>query len=130
MNIEHAAWNVANPPAVAAWYCEHLGFTIARKVGGAAQTHFLADSSGTRLIEVYCNPPDAVPDYSMMNPLLLHLALVSANPEADQARLLAAGASYVEEVRLDDGTHLVMMRDPWGFPVQLCKRGRPFLAPD
>jgi len=127
MIIEHAAWNVADPAAVAAWYCEHLGFTIARKVGGAPNTHFLADSSGTRLIEIYCNPPEAVPDYATMNPLLLHLALVSNDPPGDRARLEAAGASYVEEVRLDDGTHLVMLRDPWGFPVQLCKRGTRLL---
>jgi hypothetical protein len=33
----------------------------------------------------------------------------------------------VDEVRLKDGSHLVMMRDPWGLAIQLCKRGQPML---
>jgi glyoxylase I family protein len=28
MKIEHIAFNVADPVAVAAWYAEHLGLTV------------------------------------------------------------------------------------------------------
>jgi glyoxylase I family protein len=40
--------------------------------------------------------------------------------------LEAAGARLVEAVTPADGSVLLMMRDPWGVPVQLCQRARPF----
>lgn len=126
MRIEHLAFNVADPVAMAAWYVRHGGFRVVRLVPGPAQTHFLADA-GSTVLEIYCNPPDEVPDYRSMNPLLLHLALASDDPSADARRLIAAGASLVEEVPLPDGSHLIMLRDPWGLAVQLCKRAKPLL---
>ena len=126
MNIEHFALNVADPVAMAAWYGEHFGLRIVRHIPQPAQTHFLADANST-VLEIYCNPPDQIPDYSSMNPLLLHLAFASTDPGADARRLAAAGASVVDEVRLDDGSHLIMLRDPWGLAVQLCRRGTPLV---
>ena len=79
------------------------------------------------MLEVYHNPPDQVPLYSRMDPLLLHVAFVSADPEADKSALLAAGATLVKEEHLTDGSYLVMMRDPWGLAIQLCKRSQPML---
>lgn len=127
MKIEHIAFNVADPVAVAAWYGEHCGLRIVRHIPQPAQTHFLADGDST-VLEIYCNPRDQVPDYRQMNPLLFHLAFASADPAADAARLIAAGAVWVEEVRLPDGSHLVMLRDPWGVALQLCRRTSPLLA--
>lgn len=128
MKLEHVAFNVKDPPAVAAWYCGHLGLTVARRQGAPHHTHFLADDGGTVLLEIYNNPPDAVPPYADMDPLLFHLAFVSADPERDRDALVAAGAALVSDQRLADGTHLVMLRDPWGLAFQLCKRGTPMLA--
>ena len=128
MKIEHVAFNVADPVAVAGWYCEHLGLVVARRVDSPSRTHFLADEAGESVLEIYCNPPDEVPDYAAMNPLLFHLAFVSGNPAADRERLTAAGASFVEELHQDDGGHLVMMRDPWGLALQLCKRAAPLVS--
>lgn len=126
MKLEHIAFNVADPVGVAAWYGEHCGLRVVRHLPQRAQTHFLADDDGT-LIEIYCNPSAEVPDYAAMNPLQFHLALQSADPTADAARLIKVGASVAEELRLDDGSHLIMMRDPWGLALQLCKRGKPLL---
>lgn len=127
MKIEHVAFNVKDPSAVAAWYVEHLSMRIVRKIEGAANTHFMSDSSGQMMVEIYCNPVDQVPDYAAMNPLILHLAFVCPNPQETRERLESVGASFAEEVRGGDGTHLVMMRDPWGFSLQFCKRGTPLL---
>jgi hypothetical protein len=82
MRIEHFAVNVAEPRAMAEWYCAHMGMTIKRRQEQAPHTHFLADEGGSVMIEIYHNPPAAVPDYARMNPLRLHLAFVSANPAA------------------------------------------------
>jgi glyoxylase I family protein len=128
MRLEHLALNVADPVAMAAWYGEHLQLKIVRRIADAPYTHFLADNAGTMLLEVYNNPPDQVPAYAEMDPLLLHVAFVSEDPATDKAALLAAGATLVDEQRFDDGSHLVMMRDPWGLALQLCKRGVPMLS--
>ncbi|MDQ8188220.1 VOC family protein [Pelagicoccus sp. SDUM812002] len=127
MKIEHFAVNVSEPNAVANWYVENCGMSISRKLDQAPYTHFLKDSSGDVMVEIYNNPVDEVPDYRSMNALILHLAFVSENPDADRTRLEAAGATFAEEVKTDDGSHLVMLRDPWGFCIQLCKRGIPML---
>lgn len=126
MKIEHIAFNVADPVAVAAWYSEHCGLRVVRHIPQPTQTHFLADDDRT-VLEIYCNPPDQVPDYRNMNPLLFHLALASADPVADTKRLVAAGAVFVSEIRPDAGSHLVMLRDPWGVPLQLCRRATALL---
>ena len=127
MKMEHVGLNVAQPVAMAAWYVEHLGMRAVRSMDTEPYTHFLADSSGTVMVEIYTNPPDRVPDYAGMDPLLLHLAFVSDRPEDDKRALLAAGATLVEEIHAEDGSHLVMLRDPWGLPIQLCRRGIPMI---
>lgn len=126
MKIEHVAFNVADPVAVADWYCRHCGLRVVRHIPLPAETHFLADDA-TTVLEIYCNPADQVPDYRNMNPLIFHLALSSSEPVADSRRLITAGASFVDEIRLPDGSHLIMLRDPWGVALQLCKRKAPLL---
>jgi glyoxylase I family protein len=127
MKIEHSAYNVADPRAMTDWYVRHLGFTVVRQQHEAPYTAFLADDSGAVMIEIYCNPADEVPDYASMHPLLLHLAFVSEDPSSDRDRLVVAGATLFSDDTLPDGSHLVMLRDPWGFAIQLCKRAVPML---
>jgi len=127
MKLEHFALNVEDPISMAEWYVLHLGMKIVRQAAEAPFTTFLADDSGRVMVEIYLNPADEVPDYRRMNPLLVHLAYVSENPSADQQRLCAAGAELVTDQHLEDGSHLVMLRDPWGLAVQLCQRAHPML---
>jgi glyoxylase I family protein len=127
MKLEHFALNVGEPGAMAAWYETHLGLRAVYKQEAAPFTHFLADDSGTILLEIYCNPPDQVPGYRSMDPLLLHVAFVTADPDSDKASLVSAGAEAVEDKTLQDGSRVIMLRDPWGLAIQLCKRATPML---
>ncbi|MDR8392875.1 VOC family protein [Aliifodinibius sp. S!AR15-10] len=127
MKIEHVAFNVEKPVETAQWYIEYFGMSIAKKEEDPPYTHFLTDSSGDVMIEIYNNPADQVPDYRSMDPLLLHLAFVSEDPGKEKQRLLEAGATLVSDEVLPDGSHLVMLRDPWGLAIQLCKRANPML---
>jgi glyoxylase I family protein len=128
MKIEHFALNVEDPVAMAQWYSEQLGLRIVRQMKAHPFTTFLADGSGRIMIEIYKNPADEVPPYRTMNPLLVHLAFVSEAPERDMARLLEAGATLDSELHLDDGSYLIMMRDPWGLAIQFCKRAMAMLT--
>jgi glyoxylase I family protein len=116
MKIEHFALQVADPAAMAAWYVEHLGCSMARVAGGPSSIHFLRDSAGTSLVELYCNPRVAVPDYASMDPMLVHVAFVSEDPAAEDL------------VRTPAGDELVMLRDPWGVALQLARRVQPMHA--
>ena len=126
MKLEHFALNVSDPQAFAAWYGEHFQLRVVRHIPQPAQTHFLVDSDSS-ILEIYCNPPDKVPDYRALDPLIMHLAFSSDDPASDSRRLLAAGASFESELQLSDGSLLIMMRDPWGLAFQLCKRAKPLI---
>ena len=128
MRIEHVAWIVADPAAVAAWYVRHLGFTVKRRGAPPANAHFLADETGTVMVEIYAKTVCALPDYASQHPLILHLALVSSDVEADVRRLTAAGAVVVDPPGgAPGGDRLCMLRDPWGFALQLAQRAEPMV---
>ncbi len=46
MKIEHAAYQVGDPVAMAEWYCAHLGFVVKRSADTPVPVRFLADQSG------------------------------------------------------------------------------------
>lgn len=125
MVFEHFALNVPEPTSMAAWYTKHLGMNIVSRMERAPYTHFLADSTGRVVMEIYSNRADPVPEYSAQHPLRFHFAFAVKEAGSEKDRLLEAGASLVEESHLDDGSHLIMLRDPWSIPFQLCQRGIP-----
>ena len=128
MKIEHIAYQVEDPAAVAAWYEKNLGFSVVRKRGAPAHAHFIADDTGQVMYEIYNNPVVSVPDYKAMDPLILHLAFVSEDIDADRQRFLDAGATPEGEIaNTPEGDRIAMFRDPWGFPIQLCKRAEPMV---
>lgn len=128
MKVEHFALQVPDPIAMAAWYVAQLGFSIARSDGEPAHVRFLMDDAGSVILEIYRNPKIPVPDYRALDPLATHLAFVSENPAADRDRLVKAGAKIVEDFSISPaGDQFVMLRDPWGVPLQLVKRAVPML---
>ena len=112
MEFEHFGLNVPDSTAMANWYVEHCGMRIVYSVGEAPYPYFLADEKGRITVEIYSNPDDPIPDYSALNPIRFHFAFAVADPSAVKERLMAAGASVLEDDVLDDGSHLIMLRDP------------------
>ena len=128
MKIEHVAFNVSDPLEMARWYVDHLGMTVKRRTMDSPWAHFLADDSGTVMLEIYGNPDIPVPDYAGMNVMSLHLALVSEDVAADLDRLKTAGATVIQDfTEAPNGDHMAIVRDPWGFAVQLVKRESPMI---
>jgi catechol 2,3-dioxygenase-like lactoylglutathione lyase family enzyme len=125
MRFEHFALNVPDARAHAAWYVEHLGFTVARARTEVPYTHFLADDSGHVVLELYSNPSAPSLNFHAQDPLVFHFAVVSRDTEADAARLQHAGATVARDETLGDGSRLIMLRDPWGVSLQLCQRTNP-----
>jgi len=128
MKIEHTAYQVEDPVAMAAWYVEHLGLTVKRSQDERPFGQFLADDGDTVMLEFYNNPKVAVPDYAAIDPLILHIAFWSDDVPATRALLLAAGASAEGEALVTPtGDHVAMLRDPWGLAIQFVHRARPMI---
>ncbi|TWT88257.1 Glyoxalase-like domain protein [Pseudobythopirellula maris] len=128
MKIEHVAYQVPDPAALGEWYCEHLGFTVARSQDAPVPCRFLADETGAVMIEVYNNPKVTTPDYAAMDPLATHLAFVCEDLGATVERLVAAGATVaLPHESLPSGDEVAMLRDPWGMAIQLCCRAEPMV---
>ncbi|XOV95168.1 MAG: VOC family protein [Bacteroidota bacterium] len=125
MKFEHFALNVTDPTSIAAWYVENLGARVVFDAKNETQTMFLADDSGHVFLEVYNNPKGEFLSFQKLHVLGFHVAFVSPDSAKDRDRLLQKGAIVVEEVIPNEGSLLVMMRDPWGIPLQLCQRSKP-----
>ena len=129
MKFEHFALNVPDTRAQAQWYVKNVGFTIARAREDEPFTHFLADETGRIIVEFYTNTKQAIPNYQELHPLSFHIAVAAADARAERARLEKAGAKLFLEDPQPDGSLLIMMRDPWSVPLQLCQRTKPFPMP-
>jgi len=122
------AFNVPDPVAMTQWYEQHLGMKTVRSSGPPHHMRFVADASGQTMLELYRNPKAPVPDYRAIDPLVMHLAFHVADVPATRAGLLKAGATAEGDVtKTDSGDELAMLRDPWGFAVQLVNRAVPML---
>jgi hypothetical protein len=110
------------------WYVKHLGFVVKRASDAPVPVRFLADETGRVMIEIYRNARIGVPDYRSADPLTFHLAFVCDDLEPTVERLVKAGASVVVRESNPAGDQLIMMRDPWHIPIQLCKRSRAMVG--
>jgi catechol 2,3-dioxygenase-like lactoylglutathione lyase family enzyme len=128
IRLEHVAINVQDPPAMAKWYSDNLGMKVVRQGPPPANMRFISDSGGNMMLELYNNPPDQVPDYPSMNPLSLHIAFMVDDVKAITKKLLSAGATIAVDINTTDpGDELVILRDPWGVPIQFLTRAEPML---
>jgi len=127
--FEHIGINVPDAIAMARWYEENLYVTILKKMDSVPYTHFLGDSTGRVFLEIYTNKEAKIPDYNKQDPLIFHIAFETMDPEKMAKKLVEKGATMVEKVQPDEKSVLIMMRDPWGIPLQLCKRSSPFVLP-
>jgi len=127
MIFEHFALNVEHPVEMANWYIENLEMKVVRSLDKSPFTHFLADTSGRVILEIYSNNDAKFPDHKNAHPLEFHIAFIVEDIEQIKNKLINAGAILEEDLKLDDGSNLIMLRDPFGVCIQLCKRAKPMM---
>lgn len=129
IQFEHFALNVEQPHEIADWYVRTLGCQVLFKMDTEPHTVFLADANGRVFWELYRNRKARMTNVCHSDPLVFHLAVAVDNLDETKSNVLEAGGAFVEEVRTDSGSVLLMMRDPWGIALQLCSRVPPFIEP-
>ena len=128
MRLEHIAFNVSDPAGLAAWYVANCDMKIVRSFDEPPYIHFLSDSAGKSLIEVYSNPLGEIIDYSQRHAVTFHLAFAVDDMEAERQRLVAAGAELDGDIdHRANGDKLAFLRDPWGCAIQLVQRVNPMI---
>lgn len=124
LRLDHFALQHPQPEAVSAWLCLHLGLTVYRVSASASRARFLRCPQTGVMLEIYRQPEAPVPDYPAMPPAVMHLAFHSNDIPADADRLVAVGATRAGEPGKNSaGDAFLMLRDPWGVPLQLVSRG-------
>lgn len=128
MRVEHVAWQVPEPVAFCEWYVAELGCRVVRQMDQAPWTSFMVGPGDGVMIEVYRNDAAPVPEYAGQDPLVLHLAFAVDDVAAERDRLVAAGASVETDAQvIPTGDTICMLRDPWGFAIQLVHRANPMI---
>jgi catechol 2,3-dioxygenase-like lactoylglutathione lyase family enzyme len=128
IRVEHLAVAVDDPAAFAAWYEGNLGCAQIREaVDDQGQpTRFLRLPGGQMLLEVLRDQALAS-GFAGISFRRLHLAFHVDDVATTLRALVAAGATMeAKPITTPAGDELAMVRDPWGMPVQLVRRNRPF----
>ena len=125
MRFEHFAINVPDASAMARWYVANLDMRIVRGSDSFPFAHFLADSTGRTIIEIYSNPADPIPDYSWQHHFRFHFAFAADDLDTTMQKLILAGASLAIDETIPDGSRIITLRDLWGIPFQLARRIAP-----
>jgi catechol 2,3-dioxygenase-like lactoylglutathione lyase family enzyme len=128
LRFEHLALNVADPQSTANWYVENLGMKVVRQSGAPSFTNFVADNEKHLMIELSTNAAAPILDLSKFNTVSLHFAFVVDDVRSLRTGLIEAGATLAEEIReTNTGDQVLVLRDPWGFPIQFIKRTEALL---
>lgn len=124
MKIEHIGICVDAPISMGKWYRDNLGFEIIRSVGDDVDgVSFLADSEGKTILEFGKLPETPPLNGRSLMPLQLHIAVECENPGAEAERLVKAGAELIgESPRNTHKGEKILIRDPWGYTIQLVNR--------
>jgi catechol 2,3-dioxygenase-like lactoylglutathione lyase family enzyme len=125
---EHIALNVTDARAKAQWFVKNLGMTVMTEGKAPSYGMFIADSGKNMMMELYQNTKFPVINFSDVNQNATHLAFMVPDIAAAKALLVAAGATVVEDIlKTPGGDFVLMLRDPWGEPLQLVTRVAPML---
>jgi uncharacterized glyoxalase superfamily protein PhnB len=126
--LEHFELNIPDPPGMVKWYVQNLEMNVMRQGGPPVYGSFVADAGGNMMMELQRNDAHPVLDSSTLQHLSVHVAFLVGNVRATRDSLIEAGASLVEQMReTGGGDQILVLRDPWGLPIQIIRRSAPLL---
>ncbi len=125
---EHVAFNVPDPVAAVKWYTENLGMKALRLGGPPTYTSFVSDSGEHMMMELFHNADYPLFEPAQFSHMSIHLAFMVNDISVIKTKLIAAGATLVEDItKTPSGDQVLMLRDPWGLPIQFAQRVKAML---
>ena len=125
---EHIAFNVEDPIAQAKWFVDNMEFKIMFKGDPPNNARFVINTGEDFMIELYNNKEYPKIDLQKISHMAIHIAFMVDSMEAVKQKLLSAGATIVEDItKIPSGDLILMMRNPWGLPIQFVQRANPML---
>ena len=123
MRFEHLAINVDDPVSVAKWFVDNLGMKLIKQGGAPSFGTFIGDADNNFTFELYHNKDVPVIDFKSINYNSIHFAFQAKDIVAAKENLLKNGATVAEALKeTPNGDKVVMLRNPWGLPIQIVQR--------
>lgn len=120
VSFEHTAIASPNPPRLAQWYVDHLGFVINYR---SERTCFVKAPNGS-MIEIITAEGERAAE-TMKQPGIRHIAIAVDNFDADYARLKEMGVRFQSEPVSSKGNTVVFFYDGDGNLLHLIQREKP-----
>jgi catechol 2,3-dioxygenase-like lactoylglutathione lyase family enzyme len=125
---EHFAINVANSREISKWLAKNLGMIILHNGKAPAYGMFIADAGKNMMFEFYQNKNFPMVNFDSVSYQTFHVAFVVHDIQTVKDALVAAGAKVAEDIKkTSSGDDVLMLRTPWGLPIQFVKRVNPML---
>ncbi len=125
---EHYALNVEDSRAKVQWLVDNLGLVVMTEGKAPSYGMLVADAGKHLMMEIYQNTKFPVINFSDVSHNATHLAFTVPDIAAAKRQCVGAGATVVEDVlKTPGGDFVLMLRDPWGEPLQLVTRLAPML---
>ena len=121
--LEHTAIASPDPPKLAQWYVDHLGFLVNHVYDG---NYFVRAKNGT-LIEIIPAIGTMAPQTAanFKNPGIRHMAISVDDFDAAHDALMKRGVTMLGEPFNNQGNRLVFFTDGDGNILHLIKREKP-----
>ncbi len=101
---------------------------IIRQGGAPDFGTFVSDSNKDMMLELYQKKDFPMIDYKNISPVSIHLAFRVSDITDVKEKLIAAGAELVNDISNSaSGDKVLVLRDPWGFPIQFIQRKVPVI---
>ncbi len=128
LRMEHLEFNVPDTHKKAKWFEENLGMKIMREGGAPTFNMFISDPEHNMMMELNQNKDFPMLDFWKVSHMATHFAFTVKDIQAAKKKLIAGGAQLVEDItKTPGGDYVMMMRDPWGEPIQIVHRAEPML---
>ncbi len=128
IRMEHLEFNVSDTHKKAEWYEKNLGMKVMREGGAPTFNMFISDPEHNMMMELNQNKDYPVLDFWKISHMAFHFAFMVDDIQAAKKNLIAGGAQLVDDItKTPGGDYVMMMRDPWGEPIQIVHRADPML---
>jgi len=127
IRLEHIEFNVPDTHKKAKWYVDNLNMKIMREGGAPTYNMFISDSEHNMMFELNQNKDFPMLNFNKISPQSIHFAFTVNNINNVKNELIKAGASFVSQDTSAEGDKILMLRDPWGQPLQFLTRAKPML---